>query len=119
LSFEDAIYQEDRRVQEPTGHQWHSYLSRGLYGEQLERWMQYFPRRQFFIVDAEKGFGSPQSITDQACEWLGIESAPVRRAVTNQGGYVNPISPTLYRELWDYYEEDQRKLADILGSGRE
>jgi len=62
LSLEDAIHTEPQRLagelekisENPTyysfHHQHYSYLSRGMYAEQLQRWMKLFPLKQFLII---------------------------------------------------------------------
>ena len=62
LSFEDAIAAEPQRLagvhermtSDPAyfSHEWwdHSYFSRGLYAEQLERWLDVFPREQLLVL---------------------------------------------------------------------
>src|SRR5262249_28187228 len=64
LSFEDAVEQEDGRMRgeldrmrDPSyfSHAWwnYTYLARGRYAEQLERWLTVFPRERLLIVPSE------------------------------------------------------------------
>jgi Sulfotransferase domain len=65
LSFEDALAQEEARTRDEEqrlaadAHYfspicWRfTYLARGIYVDQLQRWMNYFPQEQFFIIKSE------------------------------------------------------------------
>jgi sulfotransferase family protein len=66
LSFEDALAAEEGRtrgeverlVADPRAfsHEWwdHTYASRGLYAEQLDRWLAVFPREQLLVVTSDE-----------------------------------------------------------------
>ncbi len=71
LSFEEAIEAEparlagetERMLAEPLynsfAHQHHSYLARGRYHEQLERWRARFDDRQLLVLSSERFFAEP------------------------------------------------------------
>ena len=66
LSFEDALAAEEERtrgeveriVADPRAfsHEWwdHTYAARGLYAEQLDRWLAVFPRDQLLVVTSDE-----------------------------------------------------------------
>jgi len=84
LPFEEAIAAEAERIaadvaalrrdplHQPRALLRFSYISRGLYAEQLERWMQAFPRERFLIVKSEDFFADPASVFDQVIAFLGL-----------------------------------------------
>src|SRR5438128_1237537 len=65
LSFEDALAFEEERTRKErekiladekyvsVAHSRYSYLVRGIYVDQLEAWMKFFPREQFLILKSE------------------------------------------------------------------
>src|SRR5207302_2712863 len=71
LSFEEALAQEETRTRDEGqrlaadphynsyNHQHYSYLARGIYADQLQRWMDYFPKEQFFILKSEDFYATP------------------------------------------------------------
>ena len=71
LSFEEAIQSEEERTwqerekilkdehYESHTYQHRSYLSRGIYVEQLQAWMHVFPREQFLILKSEDFYAGP------------------------------------------------------------
>ncbi|HXK40409.1 MAG TPA: sulfotransferase, partial [Candidatus Paceibacterota bacterium] len=78
LSFKEAIQSEEQRMPmsledlppgsaEFDSHRLHSYLARGRYVEQLERWFSHFDRTRFHIIDfAELASDLQKSIDDAA-----------------------------------------------------
>ncbi|HSH59754.1 MAG TPA: sulfotransferase [Acidimicrobiales bacterium] len=71
LSFEEALEreperlegQEERMAVDPCfrSFTWErfSYVSRGRYAEQLERWLQFYPRDRLLVVPSEKLYADP------------------------------------------------------------
>src|SRR5207244_11776057 len=71
LSFEDALAQEESRTRDEGqklaadphyysyNHQHYTYLARGMYADQLQRWMNSFPQEQFFIIKSEDFYATP------------------------------------------------------------
>ncbi len=53
-------------------HQHHSYLSRGLYAEQLRRWMQHFPRESLLILESEAVFTAQEAALRSVSDFLAL-----------------------------------------------
>jgi hypothetical protein len=84
LSFEDALEQEEARMQgelermrDPAyfSYAWwnYTYASRGLYAEQLERWLAVFPREQLLIVPSEDLLERPSETYARVLAFLGAQ----------------------------------------------
>ena len=77
LTFEDAIAAEPGRIdiaqarladgalERSHEHQHFSYLARGRYAEQLERWFALFPRERFLILRFEDLVADPLAVLNQ------------------------------------------------------
>lgn len=89
LSFEDAVAMEPERIGDASSSLRHgethdskrallySYVSRGYYAEQLERWLSEFPSERFLILDAEELYGQPDRTLHEICRFIGVgEWAP-------------------------------------------
>ncbi len=73
LSFEEALEQEDARLAGEEErmledhsyysfeHQHHSYMARGMYLRQIERWRSVFAEDQLLIVDSSSFFSNPDA----------------------------------------------------------
>jgi hypothetical protein len=84
LSFAEAIEKEPERL---TGdeerlradpefysfnHHHYSYTRRGLYLDQLRRWVQHFPRSRLLVLESERFFRDPAATTAAVHEFLGL-----------------------------------------------
>lgn len=50
------------------------YRERGFYGEQLERWLSFFPREQVLVLFYEEWLGAPAEVLSRICAHLDIEA---------------------------------------------
>jgi hypothetical protein len=92
-----------------------SYVARGRYMEQIERWLEVFPREQLFVVTSEELLADPAGVVARISAFLGIrawrdESYPLR-GVREYA----PIDPVTRERLAREFEEDNRRLAVFLG----
>ena len=126
LSFPEAIIQEHQRLagevekleEDPNyysyNHQHFSYLSRGIYVHQLQRWLEYFPQQQFLFLQSEAFYDNPKTVVNQVFEFLGLEPyALPKYPVMNANAYPK-VSQTLYQRLKDYFEPYNQQLIDLL-----
>lgn len=126
LSFEDAVRTESERTVGEMDHllrdEWHyseplrnySYLARGHYAEQLERWWEYFPREQLLVVKSEDFYQRPREWFPRILEHLGLPAwTPDAFREYNAGRYPE-MSPALKRWLADYFEPHNARLYELL-----
>lgn len=127
LSFEDALDAEPARLEgeaerllaDPTyrsePHLAHSYLARGLYLEQLERWHAHVPREQLLVLRSEDLFADPGAVLDQVLRFLGLEPhAGELPPARNRAGY-DTMRPETRERLRRFYAEPNRRLEEYLG----
>jgi hypothetical protein len=127
LSFEDALDAEPRRlagqqeriVREPGylsfDHQHHSYLARGRYIEQLERWDRFFPRERILVVRSEDFFTAPADVYASVLAFLGLPVwTPAAFPAHNAGSYDEMRTATRDR-LREHFAEPNQRLAARLG----
>jgi hypothetical protein len=127
LSFEDAIAAEPERIgraaeqlargeiEASDAHRSYSYLARGRYAEQLERWFGLFPREQFCVLKFESLAREPLATFNEVLAFLGLAPmarvAPERR---NVGSYP-PMQPETRERLEAYFAPENERLARLLG----
>jgi hypothetical protein len=128
LSFEDAIAAERDRIgddearlargeiQRSEAHAHASYLLRGRYAEQLQRWFVHFARERFLILRFEDFARDPQSALDESLRFLGLPpmARPVELEVRNARSYP-PLAPATAERLRAYFEPHNRALEALLG----
>lgn len=126
LSFEEAVAAESKRLREPkakmgkdefhnsTAHRDFSYVDRGIYVDQLERYAKHFSSRQILVLQSESFFRSPQANLDRVLEflhldpWILPDATPVRMA-----GYSRERSK-VHERLDEFFHPHNRRLYDFL-----
>jgi hypothetical protein len=128
-SFADAVAREEERLRpewlrmasDPRHNSWDfgawSYLARGRYAEQLERWLALFPREQFLFLKAEDMFAHPQQALDATYRFLGL---PPHRPEDVVGLNISPEHESMpgdVREtLADYFRPHNERLYELIGA---
>lgn len=131
LNFEEAIAREEERISNEGeklahddryvsfAHRHFSYLARGIYVDQLQRWMRYFPREQFLILKSEDFYANPAGKLKQALEFLDL-STIAAKTPKEEYEQLNATKPPkmgeeVRRRLKDYFEPHNARLAEFLG----
>ncbi len=127
LSFEEAIDaepertrgEEHRMVGEPGyfSHAWwdYTYLARGRYAEQLERWLAVFPREQLFVVASEELASDPGQTYSRVLEFLGAPGHELGSYPRVYQQEYAELRPDTRRRLAEYFVEPNRRLYELLG----
>jgi hypothetical protein len=125
LPFEDALEQEDARLEgelermlEPRyfSHAWwnFTYRARGRYAEQLERWLEIFPRERLLVVPSEDLLDRPAETYGQVLDFLGApphELGSYPRVFERAYAEMNPRTRS---ELCDHFAEPNRRLYELV-----
>jgi hypothetical protein len=123
--FETALALEDERLdgeidrmrEDPTyesfSHRHHSYRRRGLYVEQLERVLQFFPRTQLHVIYSEEFFAQPPAQYQHLLAFLGLQPFEPSFGRYNTRPSA-PMPVATRRRLEDYYLPYNERLAKLL-----
>jgi hypothetical protein len=127
LPFDEAIEREEERLRGEEerllgerrycsfSHQHHSYLARGRYADQLERWFAQVGRERILVLGAEDLFEDPAGTVKAAQEFLGLEPhTPSDLAPRNVRSY-SPISEELRERLKAMFEPHNQRLYSLVG----
>jgi hypothetical protein len=95
----------------------HSYKSRGLYKEQLERYLRYFPRDHVLIINSEKFFAKPEMSLKQVFEFVGVDPEYRVADLTpkNVANNRNDVASSVYDYLDEFFTSHNQELYDMLG----
>lgn len=127
LSFEEAIAAEEGRLgdahqrlgdgtlQRSFAHQHFSYLARGRYAEQLERWLALFPREQLLVLRFEDLARDPLAVLDVTRNFLGLPPARAVRLEARNTRRYPPMAEATAERLRAYFEPHDRRLETLLG----
>ncbi len=102
----DAIAAETERLAsgDPFSFQKHSYLSRSLYLEQMDRYEALFPSTQLLVLQSEMLFKDPNGNWDTLQRFLGLEvhQTSMKLPRANAGtGERKTVDPSLLKTLQD------------------
>lgn len=130
-SFAEAIAAEEheladdrRRLQEDPSftskpHHRFSYVERGQYADQLERWFAVHPRDRFLVFEADALYDDAQAVCDRIATFVGLDPHPVDTSVNHsyatkggRGRRVERPDPAPARGL---FTDSDRRLPELLG----
>jgi hypothetical protein len=127
LSFADAIRAEPQRLQaeaerkarDPSyrglGQLYYSYLARGRYLEQIRRWLEFYPRTQILIQQAEPFFQNPAAVVNSVTRFLGIADLSLPSYPPKNTREYTTMDPHIRAKLYEYFGPFNEELFDFLG----
>ena len=127
LSFEEAVEaeparlagEEERMLAEPLyhsfEHQHHSYLARGRYAEQLERWLARFDERQLLVLSSERFFAEPEQTFARVLEFLELPAFTPDGYERHNGYDYRTMGEGVRGRLVDHFREPNRRLYELVG----
>jgi hypothetical protein len=127
LTFEEAIEAEERTLPaevdkmlqdeyyKSSSHRTRSYLSRGIYVDQLMEWSRFFPRRKMLVLKSEDLFDDTTNALEHVLNFLAIPHwAPKAYSIPNKREYTG-LDPLVRQRLDEYYEPHNQRLYEYLG----
>jgi len=127
LPFEEAIEQEEKRITDDmkkmeknenfySVHFYRkSYLTRGIYVNQLKRWFEYFPREQFLILKSEDFYSKTSEVYQQVLDFLSLSKFELNSFKAYQMRKYSAISAETRKKLADYFRPHNEQLYQLLG----
>jgi len=126
--FEDALEAEPERLKGEReklltdetyfsrSHQHHSYLTRGLYAEQLEYWYQFFPREQILVLRSEDMYENAAEVYKQTCRHIGVSEIVLAEfRVFGRPKKSSPLSPETRERLYEFFRPHNERLYQLIG----
>lgn len=107
---------EDETYSSPV-HRSFSYKQRGVYADQIERFLPYFDRDQMLIMDSERLFSDSEGALREVCSFLGVGADFEGLDLTprNVGAYEKKYPEEIVRYLDDYFAPHNARLSELLG----
>ena len=126
LSFEEAIAAEPERMRgelermrDPSyfSHAWwnFTYVGRGRYAEQLERWLAVFPRERILVLASNELLERPAKTYARVLEFLGVPPHRLESYPRMFERDYAQMDPATRRMLADEFAEPNRRLYELLG----
>lgn len=118
LSFLEAINSEPSRARQalPNQHRIYSYLSRGLYSEQVRRIWHYFCKKQTLIIKQDDLLNHPSLTLDKVHDFLEVERKDLAHTIrAHTLPYEETIGAEAHNVLRQYYGIEIMQLERMLG----
>lgn len=128
LSFEDAIKEEKNRVwgemekmkdnddyDSSEIYYRKAYFLQGLYYNDLSRWMEIFPRKQFLIISSEEFFKDSTQNFNKIYKFLELSQFNYNKYVHFHLRKYSPMKNETRRLLIEYYKPYNEKLYKLIG----
>jgi hypothetical protein len=128
LSFAEAVEQEDARTggeeerlrSDPQYYSWnhhrYTYLRRGRYLDQLQRWLEHYPRSRLLVLQSELLFRDPAAASAAVYEFLGLPRHRLERyKAFLPGNYERAMPGELRARLAEHFDPYNRALYRWLG----
>jgi len=131
LSFEEAIEKEEERLKGEIdkiktiddyysyNHQNFSYLSRGIYYEQIKQWLKFFPRKQLLIICSEEFFSNPSATYKRVIAHLGLRDFSLNEFNHYNEAKYAPMDEHMRSKLQEYFEPSNKLLFSLIGENYE
>lgn len=126
LSFEEAIKSEEERLYlerekilnnelyYSQSCMYYSYLAKGIYVEQLKRWLKFFTKEQFLIIESEKFYAEPAEKFREIGEFLNLPQWELKEYDVYNSLQYQKMDPDLRKYLVDYFKPHNKKLYEYL-----
>lgn len=96
-------------------HEHHSYLSKGLYADQLERLFTHYQRDQVMVVQSEEFYRNSDRILGDVTAWLGLDEVSLDRRDDRNGHEYRAMDHEMRERLIELYREPNERLYQLLG----
>lgn len=127
LSFEEAVEQEpvrlkgevERMLEDESyysyAHEQSSYVSQGIYVDQLKAWLELYSRDRVCILRSEDFYADPQRAYDRVLAFLGLPPWQLRNMRRYNFHPSLELKPSTIRELAEYFAPHNQRLGEYLG----
>lgn len=125
LEITEALAQEETRLEPAIRRRdynnatfmYHSYKSRGLYKQQLERYFERFSRQQILLIKSEDLFKDTNGTLRQVFEFIGVDSDFTVRKLTprNVAKTKGAVPSEVSEYLKSYFLPHNRALYELVG----
>jgi hypothetical protein len=96
-------------------HAYHSYLTRGLYKEQVERWLKYYKKEQMLFIKSEDFFKDPENELHKVFSFLKIEKVNIKDLKPKLQGNYTQLDDAFYTQLAKFFNYRNNKLTNVIG----
>ena len=124
LTIEEALQAEEERLKLVINEQDYknnmfmhkSYKMRGLYCDQIKRYLEFFPMSNILILNSESLFKHPKNTLRRVFRFLGVDTEFTINdfKAHNVGSNRTKIDPDVYQSLQEYFRSPNESLYELI-----
>ena len=117
-TFEQAIAQELRDYDRLSYYNNKiAYLKRGVYHEQIEKYLNVFPKEQLLFLESNEFKNTPSVVLEKVSSFLGVKNEEIKLLHSNASKVDNKQEyPVQLEQLKEFYKSYNSKLYKLLGN---
>lgn len=92
-----------------------SYVARGLYLKQLQRWRKYFSEEQFLIIKSEDFYKNTAAVLSSVFWFLGLDDVLIPDRKSYNSAVYEPMPDQVRSLLADHFTPFNQQLYNYLG----
>jgi len=92
-----------------------SYIARGMYAQQIERWLRFFPMSQMHFIKSEDFFANPEDEMRQVHRFLGVPEIIPDDIIPQNSNEYPALDEDFANELKLLFAEDTKILTGLIG----
>lgn len=127
LTFAEALMQETTRLAGEDekmrddwsywshSHEHHSYASKGMYADQIERLLTFYPREKVLILQSEAFYRDPNTELAKVTSWLGLPDVELATQDKRNSHEYKKMDGEVRDQLIQLYREPNNRLYRLLG----
>ena len=126
-TFEEAISQEEKRLNGEVeriiknhnynsfNHQHHSYLSRGIYVDQLKVWFNLFGKSKVLVICSDFFYQNPSQVLKQVSDFLNLPYVEIDCYQKYNASSYSALKPDTRQSLINFFKPHNQRLYEYLG----
>jgi hypothetical protein len=93
----------------------YSYLTRGIYVEQLQTWFEHFSKEQILVLKSEEFYKQMPLVMSQVYDFLGVPNLPPMKMNRHKSFPYPKMEQRMRQQLVEYFKPYNEQLYDYLG----
>ena len=93
----------------------YSYLSRGIYVDQLRAWTSFFPREKVLVLKSEDLYGDAPMVLNRVSDFLNLPSWEPEVGKKHNYRSYEKMNPATRKQLVQYFQPHNQRLYEYLG----
>jgi hypothetical protein len=93
----------------------YSYLTKGIYLDQIKRWHGHFPSEQLLVLKSETMYADPAATLKRVESFLGIAHYDFPKLAPFNAGAYSDMNPETRKRLEDFFQPHNEQLSEYLG----